>query len=390
MYDDVRIVGVGETDYSSDSGRSELALAVHAIRAAADEAGIDVREIDGLCTYVQDTNPEIEVARTLGMRQLRFHARAQYGGGDCCSTVMHAAMAIQCGVADTVAVFRAFNERSGFRYGGGYSGLVPEPDADHAQYSWGLPMGLFNAAGWIGMIARRYMHETGATSEDFGRVSVTSRAHAATNPRARFHNRTITMEDHQSSRLIVEPLRLLDCCLETDGGTALILTRADRSSDCRGPAVPILGAAQGVGFNQHLLMQYYRPDMLDFDELRVVREQLWNQSGLGADDVDTAILYDHFTPFVLIQLEGWGFCGRGEAAAMVRDGATGLGGHLPVNPHGGQLGEAYMHGMNGIVEAVRQARGDACNQVTGAQVVLATGAPALATSALLLGTPDAG
>lgn len=383
----VRVVGIGATEFSVDSRRSELRLAVEAVRGALEDAGIRPGEVDGMVTFVGDTNPEIEVSRALGIPELRFFARTQYGGGDSCATVRLAAMAIETGQADVVVAYRAFNERSGSRFGQGFGAMAPEPTATSAQYSWSVPHGLLNAAGWMAMFARRYMFEYGATSEDFGRVSVQARANAATNPAARFFGRPITLEDHQASRWIVEPLHLLDCCLETDGGVAVVLTDAVRAEGCRTVPVCVRAASQGAGNNQHLMASYYRDDPLGFDELRISSAALWGQAGIGPADVQVHIAYDHFTPMVLAQLEGYGLCGRGEGKDFVADGHIGLGGRLPLNPHGGQLGEAYMHGMNGIQEAVRQLRGTAVNQVPDVEHVLVTTPPGVPASALVLGRP---
>jgi acetyl-CoA acetyltransferase len=235
------------------------------------------------------------------------------------------------------------------------------------------------------MIATRYMHEFGASSEDFGRVAVASRRHAATNPAAWFYGKPITLADHQASRWIVEPLHLLDCCQESDGAVALVVVGAERARDLPQPPALIAAAAQGSGPDQHMMTSYYRATIAGLPEAGVVARQLWEMSGLRPADVQTAILYDHFTPFVLVQLEEFGFCGCGEAKDFVRDGNLELGGRLPVNPHGGQLGEAYIHGMNGIAEAVRQIRGTAVNQIAGAEHVLVTAGTGVPTSGLILG-----
>jgi acetyl-CoA acetyltransferase len=384
-FSDVRIVGIGATEFSKASGRSELRLALEAVRAALADAGIAAKEVDGLTTFARDSSPEIEVARALGMPEIRFHGRAHYGGGDGCSVLRLAAMAVQMKLCNVAVVYRAFNERSGIRFGQGFAGRQGPPTAEEAQYGWSLPFGLINAAGWLGLFARRYMHEYGATSADFGRVAVASRKHAATNPAAHFYKKPITLEDHQNSRWIVEPLRLLDCCMETDGGQAFVLARADRAAHAKGKPVKLLAATQGIGYNMHLMTTYYRKDPLDFAEATLSARELWKQSGLGPSDVQAAMLYDHFTPMVLSQIESYGFCKEGEGKDFVKDGGIEIGGRLPVNTHGGQLGEAYLHGMNGIAEAVRQIRGSAVNPVKNVENVLVSSAPAVPTSALLLG-----
>ncbi len=178
------------------------------------------------------------------------------------------------------------------------------------------------------MIARRYMHLSGATSKDFGVVSVADRKHAAKNPKAYFYEKPITIEDHQNSRWIAEPLRLLDCCQETDGGVALVITSAERAKDLKHRPAVIEAASQGSSPDQYSMVSYYRPE-LGLPEMGLVGRQLWEQSGLKPTDIQTAVLYDHFTPFTLIQLEELGFCGKGEAKDFIADGAIEVGGRLP-------------------------------------------------------------
>ncbi|MFM8383172.1 MAG: thiolase C-terminal domain-containing protein, partial [Actinomycetota bacterium] len=220
---------------------------------------------------------------------------------------------------------------------------------------------------------------------DFGRVAVADRKHAATNPKAWFHDQPITLEEHQASRWIVEPLHLLDCCQESDGGQALVVTSVERARDLpHRPAVVVAGA-QGAGAEQWTMTSFYRDDIAQLPEMKVVADELWTSSGLSPSDIQTAILYDHFTPYVLMQLEEFGFCPRGEAKDFVKDGALEIGGRLPINTHGGQLGEAYIHGMNGIAEGVRQIRGTSVNQVDSVEHVLVTAGTGVPTSGLILG-----
>jgi acetyl-CoA acetyltransferase len=254
-----------------------------------------------------------------------------------------------------------------------------------AHFSFYAPVGLLTPAQWVAMAAQRYLHVTGATSEDLGRVAVADRRHAATNPKAWFYGQPITLEDHQASRWIVEPLHLLDCCQETDGGQALVVTSLERARDLAQPPAVVRAAAQGSGAGQDMMTSYYRDDLLGLPEMGVVARQLWGTSGLGPSDMQAAILYDHFTPYVLYQLEELGFCGRGEAKEFVRDGNIELGGGLPINTHGGQLGEAYLHGMNGIAEGVRLVRGTSVNQVAGLEHVVVTAGTGVPTSGLVLG-----
>ncbi|MGX1491300.1 lipid-transfer protein [Streptomyces tendae] len=370
------VAGIGATEFSKDSGRSELRLAVEAVRAALDDAGLTPGDVDGLVTFTMDTSPEITVAQACGMGDLSFFSRVHYGGGAACATVLQAALAVAAGVAEVVVCYRAFNERSGRRFGAGVQHR--EPSAEGAALGWALPFGLLTPASWVAMAAQRYLHRYGLTPEAFGHVAVVDRRHAATNPAAHFYGRPITLADHAASRWIVEPLRLLDCCQETDGGQALVVTSVERARDLPHPPVVVAAAAQGAGRGQEQMTSFYRDDLAGLPETGVVARRLWRTAGLGPGDIDVGILYDHFTPFVLMQLEEFGFCGRGEAADFVAEE------RLPLNTHGGQLGEAYLHGMNGIAEGVRQVRGTAVNQVPGASRVLVTAGTGVPTSGLVL------
>ncbi|MGW0365031.1 lipid-transfer protein [Streptomyces sp. NPDC002990] len=371
------IAGIGATQFSKDSGRSELKLAVEAVHAALDDAGLAPADVDGMVTFTMDTSPEITVAQAAGIGELSFFSRVHYGGGAACATVQQAALAVATGVAETVVCYRSFNERSGRRFGSGVQRR--EPSAEGAALGWALPWGLLTPASWVAMAAQRYLHAYGLTPEAFGHVAVTDRRHAANNPAAYFYGKPITLADHAASRWIVEPLRLLDCCQETDGGQALVVTSTERARGLRHAPAVITAAAQGAGRRQEAMTSFYRDDLTGLPEMDVVARQLWRTSGLRPSDIDVGILYDHFTPFVLMQLEEFGFCGPGEAADFVAADA------LALNTHGGQLGEAYLHGMNGIAEAVRQLRGTSVNQVAGAAHALVTAGTGVPTSGLILG-----
>ena len=379
------IAGIGATEFSKASGRSELQLSAEATLAALADAGLTPADVDGLTTFTMDTTSEIALARELGMGDLRFFSRINYGGGAACATVQQAAMAVATGVAEVVVAYRGFNERSGQRFGQVQGAVAAQANTNGLDNAWTYPYGLSTPAATVAMQARRYMHEYGATSADFGRVAVADRRHAATNPAAFFYDKPITIEDHQQSRKIADPQRLLDCCQESDGAVAIVVTATERARDLKAGAVPILAAAQGSAPDQFVMTSYYRDD-IGVPEMGVVGRELWRQSGLTPDDIQTAVLYDHFTPYVLMQLEELGFCGRGEAKDFIAGGAIEIGGRLPLNTHGGQLGEAYIHGMNGIAEAVRQVRGTSVNQVDGAANVLVTAGTGVPTSGLVLGS----
>ncbi|MBP6381592.1 MAG: lipid-transfer protein [Pseudomonadales bacterium] len=379
------VVGLGATEFSKDSGRSEIQLGVEAISMALADAGLSIDEVDGMASYTMDNNPEIELYRLLGGKELKFFSRTHYGGGAACGPLLHAAMAVATGVCKAVVVYRAMNERSGFRFGQG--GLIStDPNSfETVHFGWYMPFGLSTPASWVAMCAKRYLHTWGAEPDDFGRVAVSTRDFAATNPAAFFHGKPITLEDYRKSRWIAEPLRLFDCCQESDGAVAMVITSIDRARDLRQKPVVIRGAAQGAAGDFQMMTGFYRPDLTAIPEMGLVARQLYDMAGVGPQDIQTAVLYDHFTPFVLPQLEEFGFCGRGEAKDFIRAGHIGRGGKLPVNTHGGQIGEAYIHGLNGVAEGVRQVRGTAVNQTPGVEHALVTAGTGVPTSGVILG-----
>jgi len=383
------IVGIGATEFSKESGRSEWRLAVECVQIALEDAGLTPKDVDGVALFTMENNPEIAVARALGIPELKFFSKIPHGGGAAAAPFQQAAMAIATGVAEVVIVYRAFNERSGHRFGSGPPPFAYVSNTDQEYRNWVNPYGIMTPAQQEAIFARRYMHKYGATSEDFGRISVLSRKHAASNPKAWFYERPITLEDHQNSRMIADPLRLLDCCQESDGGQAMVITGVERARDLKQKPAVIRAAAQGIGPNQFSMTSYYRDDITRLPEVELVANQLWQQSGLSPQEVDAAILYDAFTPMVMMQLEDYGFCGRGEAPGFVYDGNLELDGALPVNTHGGQLGEAYIHGVNGVAEGVRLIRGESTNQPKkNIENVLVTGGTAVPHSGLLLAVDE--
>jgi 17-hydroxy-3-oxo-4-pregnene-20-carboxyl-CoA lyase len=383
LRDRAAIAGIGQTEFSKNSGRSELQLACEAVKDALDDAGLSPRDVDGMTTFTMDSNDEIELARAVGIGDLTFFSRIPHGGGAAVGVIQQAVMAVATGVAETVVVYRAFNERSGRRYSVGIAeGIVT---ADLIHWSWYLPFGLLTPASWVAMFAQRYMHEYGCKSTDLAQVAVSTRKHAVNNPNAFFHGRPLTVEEHQRSRWIAEPLRLFDCCQESDGGCAQIITTAERARDLRHPAAVVRGIGQAAGADQENMTSFYRPSISHLPEMDLVAKQVYAMSGLGPEDVDAAIIYDAFTPIVLWQLESFGFCGRGEAKDFVQDGALEVGGRLPCNTHGGQLSEAYIHGMNGVNEGVRLIRGTSVNQPARNDHVLVTAGVGVPTSGMILG-----
>ena len=379
------VVGLGATEFSKDSGRSEIQLGVEAISMALADAGLSIDEVDGMATYTMDNNPEIELYRLLGGKELKFFSRTHYGGGAACGPLLHAAMAVATGVCKAVVVYRAMNERSGFRFGQG--GLISnDPNSfETVHFGWYMPFGLSTPASWVAMCAKRYLHVHGAEPDDFGRVAVSTRDFAATNPAAFFYQKPITLDDYRKSRWIAEPLRLFDCCQESDGAVAMVITSIERARDLKQKPVVIRSAAQGAAGDFQMMTGFYRPDLTAIPEMGLVARQLYGMAGVGPQDIQTAVLYDHFTPFVLPQLEEFGFCGRGEAKDFIRAGHISRGGKLPVNTHGGQIGEAYIHGLNGVAEGVRQVRGTAVNQTPGVEHALVTAGTGVPTSGVILG-----
>ena len=277
------IVGIGATDFSKNSGRSELRLAAEAVLDALDDAGLTPGDVDGMVTFTMDSNTEVAIARATGIGDLKFFSKIHHGGGAACATVQQAAIAVATGVADCVVAYRAFNERSGQRFGQVQLRLVENADSTGVDNSFSYPHGLSTPAAQVAMIAKRYMHLSGATSRDFGAISVADRKHAANNPKAYFYEKPITIEDHQNSRWIAEPLRLLDCCQETDGAVAIVVTSAERAKDLKNRPAIIEGAAQGSSPNQYSMVSYYRPELDGLPEMGLVGKQLWSQSGLRPD-----------------------------------------------------------------------------------------------------------
>lgn len=383
--DKAAIAGVGYTPFSRDSGVSTLSLAMTAIMAALDDAGLEVDDVDALATHrVGDSTPPWVVAPALGVPEVTWYLD-QFGGGSVSHSIVgQAAMAIATGVAETVVCYRAINARSEFRMGG--TGRAPAPTFD-VQYQ--APYGYVAPAQQFAMAARTHMIRYGTTHEQFGQVAVAQRAHAAGNERA-LKRDPITLDDYLASRWIAEPFRLLDCCLETDGGCAVVVTSAARARDLRRPPVLISGAVWGGG-DSFLSGAGAGPaggTDLTVSEAARIAPRLYAMAGVGPGDIDLAEIYDCFTYSVIVQLEDYGFCAKGEGGPYVESGATRLGGTLPVNTHGGFLSEGYVHGINHIAEAVSQLRGMAGErQVPGAEVALSTAQPGYVlagTSALIL------
>ncbi|MBM70843.1 MAG: lipid-transfer protein [Haliea sp.] len=383
LKDKAAIAGIGLTGFSKKSGVSELSLAAQATLAACEDAGLPPSEIDGFVSYTLDSTDEIELARTVGAGDLKLFTKVNYGGGAAVGTILHAVMAVASGVADNVICYRAMNGRSGQRMGQGISGQIVSSDLVH--WSWYMPYGMLTPGSWIAMVANKYMHHYGVTAEDLGRVAISQRNYAQSNPRSFFHGKPLTMEDYLASKMIADPLRLYDFCQETDGGCAILVTSAERARDLQQKPAIIRGVVQASTRGQEQMTSYYRDALDSLPEMEMAAQLVYDQSGLGPEDIDAACLYDAFTSEVIMQLESFGFCGRGEGKDMVRDGALDIDGRLPNNTHGGLLSEAYIHGMNNIAEGARLVRGTSTSQPEQVEHVLVSSGVGVPTGALILG-----
>jgi len=380
----VAIVGIGATEFSKDSGRSEMQLACEAAHAAVQDSGLSGSDIDGMATFSMDNNWEIEVHRQIGGKELRFFARTEYGGGGAIGPFAHALSAIESGQCENVVIYRAMNERSGLRFGSGEIMNMNALNPDMIHFSYYFPTGFMTPASWIAMCARRYMHQYGATSEDFGRIAVSLRDFAASNPKAFFYQKPLSLEEHQASRMIADPLRLFDCCQESDGAVAFVLTSIERAKDLPNTSVEIASVRQCALPSSRQVTPFYNTDIAHFPEFDAMSDDLYRDADIQASDIDLACLYDHFTPSILPQLEAFKFCARGEAKDFVKDGHISRGGRLPVNTNGGQIGEAYIHGLNGIAEVVRQMRGTSVNQIDNADHALLSAGAGVPSGAAIL------
>lgn len=361
------VAGIGMTEFSRASGRSAERLAVEAATAACADAGLPTSAVDGIVPFPFGPSAEDLIAG-LGLPDVTFTAVPHLGGASTVAGLRLAALAVASGAARCVLVFVARNGRSGSRVEQRIGVLLP---GQRYRRQLEHPHGFSTPAQWYSMIARRHMHEFGTTREHLGAVALAMRAHAQLNPHAQMHGRPMTMEQYRSSRPIAEPYLLFDCCQETDGAGAVLVVAADRARDLRHRPVHLAGLAEGHPDSPDDLV-----NRRDFFTVGLTRAapRAFAAAGVTPADVDAAMIYDCFTFEVIQQLEEAGFCARGDGGPFVADGGIALGGRLPVNPHGGLLSDGHIAGMNHVVEAVVQLRGDGGErQVPGAEVVAVTG-----------------
>lgn len=379
MRDAAAIVGIGQTAFAKHLSGPETQLAAEAVMAALDDAGIKASEVDGLCSFTMETTDEVTMAKTIGAGDITFFSQVGFGGGAGCATVGHAAMAVATGQADVVVAWRS--RKRGDRSARPWAAA---PTRLPIQAQWTRAYGLLRPVDEVAMLARRYMHEYGGRREHLAEVAVAIRGHANRNPAAMMYDRPMTVDDYMNARWVSEPLCLFDNCLETDGALAAVVVSAERAADCPHPPALIHAFAQGLHRQHESMVNYYCEDPLA-GPAWTTAAKLWANSEIGPADIDVAQIYDAFTPLILLSLEGYGFCKRGEAGDFVLDGNLRWGsGSLPTNTSGGGLSEAYVHGFNLINEGVRQIRGTSTAQVEGARTCLVTSGEGVPTSALVL------
>lgn len=380
LKDKYAIAGIGWTQFSKNSGRTVRSLASEACLKAVEDAGLKVSDIDGFVSFnFNDSVPAIAVATEMGVPQANYAVDFLSGGNAANLITLTATAAIEAGLAKNVLCYRAMNGRSGFRLGGG------REMAAHGITQWTAPFGWITYPQAMAMWCRRHMIEYGTTAEQLGEIAVQFRKNAGLNERA-MQRAPITMDDYMNSRMIVEPFRMLDICLETDGACAVLITSKDRAKDMKQKPVYITGGAYGGGPNQgeDWFDAVRWPDH-SHNYAKYIAKDLWESSGLTPKDIDVAQIYDCFTYSILMQLEGLGFCKEGEGGSFIQGGRIALDGELPLNTAGGLLSEGYIHGLNHVIEATQQLRGQAgARQIKDAEVCLTTAGAMTCGSAMIL------
>ena len=363
------ITGIGYTAFARKSGKTVLELATEACLAAIEDSGVPIDAIEGLATFHLNDSARCEdVATQLNLGPLAWINDWLAGGAAACATIGDAARVINSGTARHVLVYRAMNGASGIRMGSFGS---DREAAGVLQFT--------NPYGYMGspvqmyaLPARRHMHEFGTTQEQLGAIAVTQRRHANLNPRAILHGKTLSMDEYLASRPIVDPLRLYDCCQETDGAVALVISADAEVGGLRHRPIRVAASAFAMAPFAAFPYEKYASWTTMFPKWLAAR--LFAEAGLTPADISLVNLYDAFSFVPLCQLEDFGFCEKGEGGPFVASGAIALDGALPLNTHGGLLSEGYIHGLNSVTEAVIQLRHDAGQrQVNNAQTALVSG-----------------
>lgn len=367
------IVGIGQTPFTRGTEKSTLHLHLDAALEAIADAGLSAAEIDGVMPNELAGTVAEDFILNLGLPALAFSSTLRTGGASFASAIQSAALAVHCGVAKHVLVVAGRRGYSAQRVSLTSEGAIaPHPvmrSIDEFERTFGNTV----ASQWFAQAARRHMHEFGTTSEHFGHIAVACRKHANLNPRALMHEKTLTLEQHQASKLIADPLRLFDCSLETDGATAVVITSMKRARDLPKPPVALLGFGEGHGAPPTSITQ--KRDMTRIEGLEIAGKRAYEMAGLQPSDIDCAQLYDGFTWVVLASLEALGFCKHGEGGDFVQGGHLQLGGALPINTSGGLLSEGHCSGANLVSEAVRQLRHEVepARQVERCERILVSG-----------------
>jgi acetyl-CoA acetyltransferase len=360
-------------------------MALEAIMLALDDAGLAPDDVDGITGYSFDRVREYELVNNLGLRDLSFFAESPYGNG--CGAVALAALAVAAGRAHTVVAFRSVKAPLGdtLHFDQGMESIAPALAGSRVHHA---PFGLLTVIQWAALVAQRYVHRYNCDPDGFGWVTVVAREYAATNPAALHFGRALSREQYLAAPIAASPLRLPDGNLGNDGASAVVVTSAERASDVRRGGIPIMAAAWATGPELEVVTSYQRGEIEWPEETALLARRLYAEAGIVPADVDFLEVYDHISALALLSLEGLGFCGPGEAVDFVQGGDNiRLDGPLPLNTHGGHLGEAYVQTMNHVVEAVRQLRGDAVNQVANASIGLVVGGSLAPVTGLVLGTP---
>jgi acetyl-CoA acetyltransferase len=363
------IVGIGETEYSRDAGISVISPNLQAAKRAVEDAGLTIKDIDGIIPRADLVTTD-ELLSNSGIKDLRYSVIIRMGGASATASLQSAAMAVTSGVANVVLCVFGWKASSETRFSRRPVSSTGTLRRMTIPGSFENPFGSFVPVQYYAHMAKRHMHEYGTTSRQFGAVAVAMRKHAMLNSNAIMKN-PMTIEDHQNSRMISEPFRLFDCCQESDGAAAVVVTSAERARDLKKRPVYIMGVAEGHPDSPEYIAG--RPVLTEVGLKKAV-PKAFAMAGVTPGDIDVAQIYDCFTYIVIVQLEDLGFCKKGEGGPFVENGRIELGGELPVNTHGGLLSQAHISGMNHIVEAVRQLRGEAgAAQVKGARIGLVTG-----------------